>query len=191
MSSAFPPQQYDNFYRLKTFKFGGATQRTYAYDDNGNFESFAGRTFEYENDNNQMTDDGVRSYEFDASGRVKKIASTSMSYDIFNNMLTYGNDSYSYDDANQRLKKTESGTTTYYIRDGLNTLAEYEGGDLVAEYVHDDRGLVMKIDDTPEEFWYVTDHLGSTRRLESSSMQRDYYPFGEDYTAMALRFSSS
>jgi hypothetical protein len=91
---------YDNRYRLKTFKFGGVTQRSYTYDDNGNFKTFASRTCTYGNDNNQLTNDGSRSYTFDESGRVKQIASTAMTYDIFNNMLAYGSDSYSYDDAN-------------------------------------------------------------------------------------------
>lgn len=173
---------YDNLNRLKEFKINGTTNQTYSYDDNGNFKTFAGRTFAYGNKNNQMTNDAVRNYVFDQSGRVKQIGTTNLTYDIFNNMLTHGSDNYKYDDASSRLRKTEASVTTYYISDELATLAEYNGtGQLLAEYIYDDRGVVTKFDPARGHYWYYKDHLGSTRRLDPSSMKQDYYPFGEDY----------
>jgi hypothetical protein len=44
-------------------------------------------------------------------------------------MTGYNDDTYTYDADNQRIKKVENNDTTYYIRDGLNTLAEYDGPD--------------------------------------------------------------
>ena len=56
-------------------------------------------------------------------------------------------------------------------------------GNLSAEYIYGIDGMVTKVDPVAGNLWFVKDHLGSTRRLDSSSMLRDYYPFGEDYTS--------
>ncbi len=99
-------------------------------------------------------------------------------------MTSYGSDSYSYNSGNQRIKKTESGATTYYVSAGLDVLAEYDGsGNLAAEYIYGLDGKVSKFDSTQGHFWFVKDHLGSTRRLDSSSMLRDYYPYGQNKIA--------
>jgi RHS repeat-associated protein len=157
----------------------GNRSRNYSYDDNGNFTSFAGQQFTYKTHNNQLINDGTRQFSYDAIGRAVTVGSDNIEYDVFSNMTGYNNDTYTYDADNQRIKKVEDNDTTYYIRDGLNTLAEYDGsGNHLADYVYGISGMAAKVDLAAGYFWYYKDHLGSTRQLGSSNLFRDYYPFG-------------
>jgi RHS repeat-associated protein len=157
----------------------GNRSRNYTYDDNGNFSSFAGQQFTYKTHNNQLINDGTRQFTYDAIGRAVTVGSDNIEYDVFSNMTGYNNDSYTYDADNQRIKKVEDNDTTYYIRDGLNTVSEYDGsGNHLADYVYGISGMAAKVDLATGYFWYYKDHLGSTRQLGSSNLFRDYYPFG-------------
>jgi RHS repeat-associated protein len=129
--------------------------------------------------NNQLINDGTRQFSYDATGRAVTVGSDNIEYDVFSNMTNYNNDTYTYNADNQRIKKVENNDTTYYIRDGLNTLAEYDGsGNHLADYVYGISGMAAKVDLATGYYWYYKDHLGSTRQLGSSNLFRDYYPFG-------------
>ena len=95
-------------------------------------------------------------------------------------MKSHGSNAYTYDASGQRIRKTENGVKTHYIKNGTQTLAEYDStGDLAAEYIHGLNGMIAKLDPSEGLRFFYTDHLGSTRELGSTIFQRDYYPFGE------------
>jgi hypothetical protein len=172
---------YDGLNRLTSFDYTGIhgnRSRSYSYDDNGNFDIFAGQQFTYNSQNNQLINDGTSQFSYDATGRAVTVGSDNIEYDVFSNMTGYNDDTYTYDADNQRIKKVEDNDTTYYIRDGLNTLAEYDGsGNHLADYVYGISGMAAKVDLATGYFWYYKDHLGSTRQLGSSNLFRDYYPY--------------
>ncbi len=175
---------YDPLNRLDSFKYQGNLERSYAYDECGNFLSFAGRSFTYRSGSDWLTSDGNRSFTYDANGSVDSIDGTSLSYDIFRNMTSYGNDHYSYDDTNGRIKKIENSETRYYISNNGATLSEYgENDSLEAEYIYGPSGMVAKLRPDFGYIWYYKDHLGSTRQMSEGNMERDYYPFGESKVA--------
>ena len=71
-----------------------------------------------------------------------------------------------------------------YLNSGPTVLGEYDGsGNLQAEYIYGLRGMVAQLDPSKGYLWLFTDHLGSTRHVDNSAMQRDYYPYGEVYDA--------
>ena len=97
-----------------------------------------------------------------------------------NNMISHYDDTYRYNADNQRVVKTGGGETTYYIKNGMETLVEYDGnGEVDAEYFYGVDGIVAKHDVHEGLHWFCKDHLGSTRNLNNNTMQMDYYPFGE------------
>ena len=95
-------------------------------------------------------------------------------------MISHYDDTYRYNADNQRVVKTGGGETTYYIKNGMETLVEYDGnGEVDAEYFYGVDGIVAKHDVHEGLHWFCKDHLGSTRNLNNNTMQMDYYPFGE------------
>ncbi len=179
---------YDDLYRLKETKYNSTVDRSYTYDPNGNLLTFAGRNFNYGNNNNQMTYDGIQNYVYDLAGRVKQRDSDPITYDIFNNMTEYGNDTYSYDADGQRLMKKEGEKKTYYYTSGGQILAEYyEQSKLSAEYIYGPNGMIAQIDPEDGFFWFCKDHLGSTRALINNDgspvMKREYFAYGQTRTA--------
>ena len=158
--------------------------KQYDYDPNGNRITKANYdTLTYGNSNNRLTEhkDGTTTtYTFDRAGRVKQIDSDALSYDAFDNMTAYASNTYTYDAYGQRLRKTENGVTKYYVTSGPSVLGEYDSsGSLQAEYIYGLRGMVAQLDPSKGYLWLFTDHLGSTRQVGNSTMQRDYYPYGE------------
>ncbi len=174
---------YDAASRLSAFSLSGSPQsnRSYTYDANGNFLTFAGRGFSYAARTNRLTHDGLRAFQFDPAGRVRQIGAAQLSYDLFSNMRAYGADAYMYNAEGQRVKKVENDQTTYYIKDGLNTIAEYDAsGSLTGEYIYGAEGMIAKF--SPQEtdlMYFYTDHLGSVRQVEQNTQLRDYFPFGQ------------
>jgi RHS repeat-associated protein len=92
---------------------------------------------------------------------------------------------YAYDSQGSRVKKSSNGSEKYYIRDmDGNVIAVYDengeqqyvnllGADVFGKYVPDD----------VEYYYYVKDHLGSTRAVVDGSGNPkeayEYYPFGK------------
>ena len=175
---------YDDLHRITEFKKNSAVLKQYDYDPNGNRKTIGSYgTFTYGNSNNRLTsyDDGTTTtFTFDRAGRVKQIDSDVLTYDAFDNMTQHGSNTYTYDAYGQRLRKTENGVAKYYVTSGPSVLGEYDGsGSLQAEYIYGLRGMVAQLDPSKGYLWLYTDHLGSTRQVGNSTMQRDYYPYGE------------
>lgn len=145
----------------------GAVSRSYGYDDKGN-----------------VTADGERSFERDHRGQVTKVtvASSGLVED------------YLYDAAGQRVRRevaagASAGEVLYSVRGpGGEVLADYDAqGALVREYVYGGGGRIAQHAHN-ETAYFLTDHLGSVRRLYggattdsggAATRAVDYLPFGE------------
>jgi RHS repeat-associated protein len=132
-----------------------STNLTYTYDANGNLIQGDGKIFEY-NDANRL----VRVRHGDANGPI--IAQ------------------YFYDYQGQRIKKIENGVTMHYIGKHYETQV---GGAVTNTSYYFANGERVGKKDPSGQFYYHSDHLGSTNVITDTSGNHvehtRYYPFGE------------
>ncbi|MBN1781863.1 DNRLRE domain-containing protein [bacterium] len=194
--------EYDAWSQLTRFyNEDHSIDQAYRYDRNGNRISYGEFTYQYGLHDNGLThfeyNEGatqiVRDYQDDESGRVRTITqgsvTTEFDFDFANNVISHTREGvlsdYLYDDSGQRLSKNVSGNKQYYLNHNYNTMAEYNAyGEMTNEIVYGVDGKLIQADPEYGFFWYIKDHLGSTRALTvdkgTQAMRRDYYPFGQD-----------
>jgi RHS repeat-associated protein len=139
-----------------------------------------GTSFTYDDNRNRTqktkgTDTLV--YTYDYANRLTKVEE---------NSVILGE--YVYDGDGRRIQVTESNDTTTYIYSGLTSLYE-ENSIGTAVYIYGPTGKLAKrttINQEPNTFYYLADHLGSTRLVTDESKTivaaLTYQPFGESST---------
>jgi len=137
-----------------------AESSTFAYDGNGNVV--------------EMLENGVP-------------AISAITYDHRNlpvSLINRNGDvvTYRYNASGQRIyKQVGSQTPEYYLMDGDQTVAVYQNG-AVRYWNIMANGVVGRREAAGNKFYYLKDHLGSTRAVVNASgtvvEAHDYYPFG-------------
>jgi RHS repeat-associated protein len=188
---------YDGLDRL-TSASCTSWSHTYAYDKVGNRTSKDSVTYTI-NTVNEVTSlsDGT-SFTYDDHGnRTQKTKGTDIwvyNYDYANRLTKVEKNSsvleeYVYDGDGKRTQVTENSVTDTCIYFGVSVLYE-ENMNGIAVYIYGPRGRVARrttIQSESHTFYYIIDHLGSTRLVtdESRNTVADaaYHPFGESTVA--------
>jgi RHS repeat-associated protein len=128
---------------------------------------------------------------YDAAGNLTNYTSPGQYvYDQENRLSSTAGMTYTYDGNGERVLKSNTSTgaaVKHYWSMGGNTLAEGDGsGNITAEYIYFGGRRVARIDIPANTLhYYLSDHLGSTSIVVSSSGIReeesDYSPFGTEY----------
>ncbi len=125
--------------------------------------------------NGNLKNDGQQTYIYDSLNRLVRVEDTTNNAPIAE---------FFHDARGRRILELVNGTATQLICDGDNLIAEYQNGDLRAQYVHDD-GVDRPLQIVAEgsEHWYHCDLVGSVRLLTDrngdESMSYQYAPFGK------------
>ncbi len=156
----------------------------YSYDDAGRVtaETIDGttRVFTYD-DADQLTADGANTFTYDAAGNR---SNTGWVTGAGNQLVSDGTWNYTYDLAGNRTKKTKGATqeTWTFGYDNRNQLVwagavrrgidmDGNNGDaLLKRYVHGDGvdQIFARADGSYTADWYLTDRLGSVRKILGS-----------------------
>lgn len=175
----FSPDPWGNLTATSTLSgYGGCTSTTpYAFSVtvNGNNQvSTSG--FKYDAAGNMMSD-GINSYVWNGEGQVTS---------------TTGAVTYSYDGEGKRVEK--SGGTIYWYGMNGDALDETDlSGSMTnssfSEYVFFGGKRIARRDSSGTVFYYIADHLGSSREMVQSGQtspcyDADFLPYGQevDYT---------
>ena len=191
---------YDEFNRL-TRAQATAYDRLYNYDRFGNLTQISSApgvvqqmfnlvqgTGGYPLNNRLANVNGNVTYGYDASGNVTQEGSTTYSYDAVNHLKevgTGGLNVYRYDGNGMRVKKTEGGSTIFYVRSSVigQAVIEVTASGISRAYVYVDDVVVAEQAADGQFYWVSKDHLGSGRKLTSTSgavMYRgEFDPYGQ------------
>src|SRR5262249_21321441 len=133
------------------------------------------------NGNNQVSSSG---FAFDAAGNLSGNGSTVYTWTAEDQLASTAGVSYTYDGDGRRVMKS-SGTLYWYGRDG-EILAESDlSGTVKSEYIFfAGRRLARRDPGTGNTYYYVTDHLGSTKLMTNAAgtvvEESEFYPFGTE-----------
>ena len=116
------------------------------------------------------------------SYRFRHIAYNPRNLPLFVEQSDYSNIIYLYDANGQRTyKKVGAQSSEHYILDGDRTVAVFENG-AVKYWNILANGVVGRRDAAGNKFYYLKDHLGSTRAVVNAAGNvkeaLDYYPYG-------------
>ncbi|MGH8397449.1 MAG: RHS repeat-associated core domain-containing protein [Gammaproteobacteria bacterium] len=191
---------FDNANELTglTYKLGATTvgSLTYGYDNDGRIVSRGGTL-----DSTNLPA-ALASASYDANNRLTQWGTKTLTYDTDGNLTTDGTNAYTWNTRNQltgitggstasfvydalgrRESKTIGGTATNFLYDGLNLEQELNGTTPTVNYLTGANidEMFSRTDSTGTES-YLTDNLGSTLALTSSSgaiqTSYTYEPYG-------------
>lgn len=194
---------YDNVDRL-TGMTNGTANESYSFDNVGNRTSSSqSATYNYQ-PFNKLANTATASYSYDANGnlRAKSEGSNLWQYvwDGENRLSSVSNRKqtvrYRYDALGRRVRRYfirgGSEENTKYIYDGMDVLADDNGG-VLTKYQNGlgiDNKLKVSINGTAK--YFLTDHLGSTVGLTNQSgaatEQTAYDSFGIATTSLSTRY---
>jgi len=148
----------------------------YVYDHNGNRlrldVNTSGSTYDYKLASNVMQLSGVTNIEHDSNGNTTNDGKHSYDYNVYNQLIGVdGSISYGYNTHGQRTSKQTNGKLTafVYTTDG-KVLAEYENGNLAAEYVYRNDIPIAVI--KQDNIYYIhTDQLGIPRAVSDATQK--------------------
>lgn len=146
-------------------------------------------------DNNQLlglSGSETIAYSHDANGNVITDGSFTYTWDALNRLVQVQESgaviaTYGYDSQNRRIRKTANGQTIHYHYDLNNQLIaeSLADGTPLRDYFYlDSEPIALReYQNNPGLYYYVTDHLGTPRRLITSTgtvvWEAAYLPFGQ------------
>lgn len=175
---------YDDLYRLTSADYPVANDESFEYDGVGNRTSYNGDNSWQYNGANQLTGQSDTTYQYSANGHlIQKTVSGEANYYFYDNqerlVRVEGTNNeviaqYGYNPFGHRLWKEVNGQKTYFFYNESGLVAEYsESGGLVKEYHFVPASSWMTDPifqrDSGNIFFYQNDHLGSPKKLISSS----------------------
>ena len=157
---------YDNFGNRSTMTLNGETTH-YTYDENNRLLTAGTLHFEYDAngnmtrrvDNSDSTTPLVTQYQYDYKNHLTQITYP----DGTKNWFEYGADGV-------RQTKRTTASAVQFIYDGFNVIQEVSNvtGQTTAEYFQGPMG-VLKQRRSNQDYWYLSDGLGSTTALVNSA----------------------
>lgn len=189
-SSRTATYTYDQLNRLATAVTPNANNwgNTYGYDSWGNLlqkNQNGNQNFEYlqmlANGQNQLSSSPIA---YDAAGNVTTDNfGQAYTYDAENRIATAQGVTYTYDADGNRVSKSTG--TLYWTGAGKDALAETDlSGNLQNEYVFLGSTRIARRDASGNRFYYLQDHLGTTRVIADQNGNKcydgDYYPWGAE-----------
>jgi RHS repeat-associated protein len=166
-----------------TDAWGNITSRTLptSYSSSCAYET----PFSYTIANNNQLPSGS-GFAYDAVGNLTATGSANYSYngdEMMKSVLTGGvTTTYSYDGDGQRIEKS-GGTIYWYSADGQVLDETTLTGTLTNEYMFFGGKRIAHRDSSGNTFYYVEDHLGSSREIVQAGQtlacyDADFYPYG-------------
>jgi|GEM_PF-2943704 len=168
------------------------TDRSYAYDANGNLEQMGGATINIDPNSNRLEENSETHY--DANGNLIEHEGNTVVYDWRNRMSSYDvpvanvNYSFSYDTYGTRVKSSAAGPSvnelTYYINSGPRPLIEYsDNWAAEIEHLYANGQRIGYISPGEDLYYVVADQVGSERMLVDESGEirqlRTHLPYGK------------
>ena len=189
---------YDALERVIAGGIDGLTE-SYSYDALGNRISSHLSASHVTDAANRLLEDDDFTYSYDANGilttKTAKSggAVTTYTYNAQDELtridLPGGSIAlYAYDALGRRIQKDVDGSVTAYLYDGEDILLEFDtAGTLAARYGHGDRtDQPLVLERGGQSYHYHSDHLGSIRKLTSSTgavvNSTDYDAYGNRET---------
>lgn len=136
------------------------------------------------NADNQLTQWGSTTMTYDLNGNSVNDGTNTYAWDVRNRLASAnsGGAAFSYDPLGRRISKTLLSTTTNFLYDGPNPIEELSGSTVTANLLTGGVDERFQRTDTTGSYSYLTDALGSTEALTSSTgaMQASYAysPYG-------------
>jgi RHS repeat-associated protein len=157
--------------------------QSFGYDRWGNLSSIGvlkctGSALSLSVTNNRITTTG---FTYNASGDMTNDASNAYTYDAEQRLTSAPGVTYTYDGRDLRVKKSNG---TIYWRGFLgDAVSESDlSGNITNDYIFFDSQRAARIDSSGNVYFYLTDKLGSTRAITTSSgalcYAADFTPFG-------------
>ena len=135
----------------------------------------SGSSYTYDSAGN-VTNDGLHSYGYDSENRIVSVDGGSTA-------------SYAYDHQNRRYKNTVGSTVTHYVWQGLQVLAEHNGGTgaVITDYVYSGNRMIAKVSGGTMQT-FLSDRLSTRLTLDNTLYnsgnvlgRQAHLPFGEDF----------
>ncbi len=121
-------------------------------------------------DRGNLTDDGVSEYTYDQFNQLRSVVGVA---------------SFSYDPLGRLSEQTVGGSTTDYLYDGVDLIAEYDGGTVLKRYVHgpgiDEPLVEYEGSGTNDRTFLIADERGSIVAGTNSSGNRTYINRYDEY----------
>ncbi len=165
---------------LTSLSLNGGAATTFGYDANGNLLSKFGSS--------------KACYAWNPENLLTQVKSASSACTDTGSQIQ----AYTYDGLGRRVKVdgTSSSTWTVTIYSGKDAIYEKDQSGAITEYVYANGMRIAKITSSGVQY-YLSDHLGSTRKILDSSrntvFSTDYEPFGKPYAPSgteAYKFAS-
>ncbi|MGA8368162.1 MAG: RHS repeat-associated core domain-containing protein, partial [Candidatus Acidiferrales bacterium] len=125
----------------------------------------------------------VSGFTYDVAGNLAGIpGGGSYTYDAENHLTSAAGVAYTYDGDGERVEKSNG--EIYWYTSGGEVLDETDlSGNLTSEYIFFGGARIARRDGSGNVFYYLTDHLGSSREIVEAGQttacyDADFYPFG-------------
>src|SRR2546430_2389918 len=164
-----------------TYRYGSLLNELTSVNRNGTMTSFT-----YDTNGNQVSKQGggsFRCYEWTPENLLSRVKSVSASCAETGTQVQ----AYTYDSLGRRVKvdSTSSSTWTVSIVSGMDTIYEKDNSGAVTKYVYANGMRIAKINPDNSVYYYLADHLGSTRQVRKADrslvFSTDYEPFGKPF----------
>jgi len=132
------------------------------------------------NANNQITNSG---FAYDASGDMTSDGTYTYTWDARHRLQSANGVTYTYDGDGKRVMKS-SGTLYWNLADGTPLAETNASGSTLNEYIFFNGNRVARRDSSGNVYYYLLDHLGTTKTNTTSAgvvcYDADFLPYGQE-----------